>query len=227
MKVKYGQIIAEGRGKLGGLVGSRNTYGAYFRTKVTPTNPGTAAQIQSRQYMTNASQAWKGLTEAQRLLWNSTSLNYSRTDIFGDQANLTGFNLFMRLNKNLLEIGEAQITNAPQPVEVDGQTSISVVADTTAGTMNITFAPAITADSKVLLFATPALSAGKNFVKSELRKVKIMDVGDVSPFDAAADYIVKYGALPPVGSKIFVAMKAIDKATGNPGSYLKASDIAV
>jgi hypothetical protein len=48
MKVLYGQIISEARGKLGGLVASKNTYGNYMRNKVTPANPQTTEQVAAR-----------------------------------------------------------------------------------------------------------------------------------------------------------------------------------
>ena len=225
--IKMAHIVAEARGSIAGTVFSKNTYGAYLRAKVTPVNPQTVAQQSSRNFMTTVAQTWRGLTQLQRDLWNGSAVNFSRTNIFGDSVQLTGFNLFMRLNKNLLEIGGSQIANAPQPASVPGFESLSVVANTTLGTMDATFSPAIDASVSVQVFATAPLSAGKQFVKSEFRKIAVLTSADTSPEDLAAAYIVKYGALPPVGSKIFIGFKPTNATTGQAGTMLKASSIAV
>ncbi len=224
--IKMAHIVAEARGSIGGTVFSKNTYGAYLRAKVTPVNPSTVAQQISRNFMTTVAQTWRGITQLQRDLWNSSAVNFSRTNIFGDSVQLTGFNLFMRLNKNLLEIGGSQIADAPQPASVPGFESLSVAADTTLATMLATFAPAIDASIDVQVFATAPLSAGKQFVKSEFRKIAVLTVADVSPEDLAAAYVAKFGALPPIGSKIFIGLKPTNNTTGQAGTMLKASDIA-
>ena len=227
MKVKYTAFLSEARGSEAGTVASRNTYGSYFRQKVTPVNPSSQPQQLVRQLLASVAQAWRGITENQRKLWNLSSDNFSVTDIFGDQITLTGFNLFGRLNRNLQTINEATLTDAPQPVAVTGFTSLSVVADTTGGTLNATFTPAIVADVKVVVAATAPQSAGKSFVKSEYRKIKIGDIGDLSPFDLAAAYIVVFGGLPPVGSKVFIRFKPVQFPTGLDGTEISASDIAI
>lgn len=226
--IKMAHIVAEARGSIAGTVFSRNTYGAYLRAKVTPVNPQTVAQQLTRNFMTTVAQTWRGITQLQRDLWIQSSVNFTRTNVFGDSVKLTGFNLFMRLNKNLLEIGGSQIADAPQPASVPGFESLALAADTGGlGTLIATFAPAIDASVDVQVFATAPLSAGKQFVKSELRKITVLTVADVSPEDLTAVYIAKFGALPPVGSKVFIGVKPTNNTTGQAGSLLKASTIAV
>lgn len=225
--LKFTAFLADARGSVNGTVFSRNTYGAYARTKVTPVNPASTSQQNVRQDLATRSQGWRGLTDAQRSLWNQVAINFTRTNVFGDGVPLTGFNLYVRLNRNLFSIGVAAIDNAPQPASVFGFTSLSVVADTTAGTMNATFAPAIPAGTSVIVFATAPQSAGKTFVKSEYRQITVLTTADVSPEDLAAAYIAKFGALPPVGSKAFIKFKPVNDTTGQAGTTLQASDIAV
>jgi len=227
--IKMAHIVAEARGAIAGTVFSKNTYGAYLRTKVTPVNRQTTFQQGVRQFLASTAQDWRGLTQAQRDLWNQFAVNFNRTNIFGDSVGLTGFNLFMQLNRNLLEVNVAPITAAPTPADVYGFTSASLVADTTGGTMTATYAPALGADDAVIVYATAPLSQGKDFAKSELRKIRVLTdaVGDNSPVDIAAEYITKFGALPPVGTKVFVQLKGVNEVTGQAGVSLKLSDIAI
>lgn len=226
-KVKFSWGIAEMRNKLEGSVFSRNRGGAYIRNKVTPLNPQTSFQTGVRNFFGAISQGWRSLTASQRLAWNQAVSNFIGTDIFGDAKELSGSQLHQKLNLNLKNISEAVITAPPVPGDINSFTSMTVTADTTAGTMNVAFAPAIDAGDKVLLYATAPLSPGISFVKNRFRIITVLDNADVTPFDAAADYIVKFGALPAVGQKIAVKTRIIEKATGLSGIELTDEDIAV
>lgn len=227
MKFLPGLGVGDLRGSLGGTTASRNTYGSYFRRKVTPVNTNTNAQQLVRQRLATISQAWSGLTPGERTAWNEVANQFSRTNVFGDQVPLTGFNLFVKLNRNLLEIGEAQISTAPQPKAVPGFTSLGLTADTGGGTYEAAFTPAIPASIKVLVYATAPLSAGVSFVKSEFRLIDTLTTAETTPEDLAAVYIVKFGALPPVGAKSFIRFRSILIASGQPGAIIQDSDIAI
>lgn len=227
MKAKFGMIVVEGRGKLGGHVASRNRGGAYFRTKVTPVNPSTTAQQNVRNSFTDLSQGWRALTPAQRLQWNNAVPNYQRTDIFGDLKTPSGKDLYQRLNGNLLAAGQAIINTPVMPQGSDSFTSFTLAANTTGGTLTATFAPAIAAGSSVVVLATAALSPGVSFAKNKFRQIEVLVNGDVSPYDLAASYILKFGALPPIGSKVFVKMSQVNDTSGERSIEIQAEDIAV
>ena len=83
MKLKFGALVVDGSGKIGGQVVSSNRGGKYLRTKVTPSNPSTVAQQNARALLSSLSTQWADLTEAQRLSFNSAVSNFATTDIFG------------------------------------------------------------------------------------------------------------------------------------------------
>jgi len=227
MKAKFGAIVVDGRGKIGGHVASKNRAGSYFRTKVTPVNPQTAAQAAVRNRLSGLSSAWRGLTAAQRAAWNAATSDFAKTDIFGDIKNPTGFNLYQRLNNNLLAIGEAAISVPPQVTAVDAFTSLSVAAEdgTVAESLTATFAPAIAADHSVKLFATPPMSQGISFVKSEYRLIDILTNADASPLDILAAYQAKFGSTGAAGQKIFIKLVQVENSTGIEGIPITASAI--
>lgn len=226
-RIKLAHIAADIRGKVGGTVFSKGTYGAYIRTKVTPVNVRSNAQVAVRQSLTAISQAWKSLAAGEIIAWNNAVQNFKGTNIFGDVKVLTGFNLYGRLNRNLDQISQAQITAPPVPAAVPAFTTASLVADTTAGTLTLTYTPAIPANVSVIVKATPYQSAGKNFVKSEYRQVVVLLTANASPANLAAAYIARFGALPPIGTKVFVSVTPVLQDSGLPGTELTMSDIAV
>lgn len=223
MKVKYGAIVTEGRGKINGFVASRNKAGAYFRTKVTPSNPDTTYQAAVRSRLASRSQAWKGLTDIQRTAWNSAVGDFTKTDVFGDTQTPSGFNLYVALNNNIINIGESALTTPPVPQSVIAFTSLSVAAANGAQTLTVTFAAAIAATEKILLFATPAVSPGKSFVKNLYRQIGVLTSTDTSPYDAETEYIAKFGSIGEAGQKIFIKAVPVSVASGQAGSALSAS----
>ena len=225
-KIKLTAMVAEIRGKLNGTVFSRNSSGAYVRNKVTPVNPNTPFQSNVRADFTTVAQDWRDLTVAERNAWNQGVVAFSHTDIFGDNVPLSGFNLHQSLNLNLLAVGQAVITAPPLPGTVFNFTSASLAADFTLQTVTLTYAPAIPAGTSVLVKATAALSAGKSFVKSELRQIDIILAADVSPFSIETEYIAKFGAVGAVGSKLFMELRAVDDTTGQGGGRRLISAIA-
>lgn len=225
MKVKFGSIVTEGRGKINGHVASRNRAGAYFRTKVTPVNPNTSYQATVRSRMAARAQAWRGLTASQRAAWNAAVKDFAKTDIFGDIQNPSGFNLYCSLNNNLINIGESALTTPPVASAVINFTSFSIAAAEGAGTLTLTFAAAIAATEKILVFATPALSPGKNFVKSEFRQIDVLTNADTSPYSAETEYEAKFGDIGAAGQKIFVKLVPVSVASGQQGIGVIASAI--
>lgn len=224
-KVKFSALISEMRGKLNGSVFSRNRGGAYIRNKVTPLNPQTIFQVGVRSFFTTLTQAWRGLAAAERAAWNSAVANFVGTDIFGDSLTLSGANLHQRLNLNLLNIGEPAITTPPVPAPVIPFATMTLAVSEGGGTVAIAYTDVILATDTVLVFMTPGVSPGREFVKNDYRLIGVMEAADVTPFDIAAAYITKFGAIPAEGQKIFVKVKTIIKLSGLQSGELTAQTL--
>jgi hypothetical protein len=227
MKTLFGAIVVDGRGKLGGHVASKNRHGSYFRTKVSPSQPASVYSGNVRGRLSTISMAWRGLTEATRILWNNAVGDFKKTDVFGAIHNPSGFNLYQMLNNNALNVGASAITLPPVPLTVPGFTAFSAVCDNSDGSVTLTFAPAIAATEKVKLFASAAQSGGKSFIKSELRQIGVLDSTSTSPFVATSLYTAKFGVVGAVGKKIAFAMQQVKLTTGQAGGKIQCSTIIV
>lgn len=214
MKAKFGSIVVDGRGKLGGHVYSKNRAGAYVRTKVTPVNPQTSSQVNARAILTQQSQDWRGLTEAQRTAWNNAVNDFQRTDIFGDLKAPTGLNLFTRLNANILHAGGAVLTAPPAASSAPDYVTFTAAASVGGGTFSIGFAPTpVPANTAYVVECTAQVSPGKNFLKNLYRIVQVFPAADATPTSIFAAYIAKFGALT-LGQKIGVRITAVNLLTG-------------
>ncbi len=225
MKAKFGAIVVDGRGKVGGHVASKNRSGSYFRTKVSPSNPQSNAQIAARARLTANAQGWRGLTESQRSAWNNAVGDFKKTNVFGDSVNPSGFNLYCQINIALALAGAAGVSVPPLPSEVAYLTSLSATAVSTTGVVTITYAPVLGANDALVIEGTPSMSAGKSFVKNQFRVIGVYDSTDVSPLAITADYAAKFGAPGEAGQKIHFRCKVIDKVTGLMGAVVQATAV--
>lgn len=227
MKLKFGAIVVDGRGKVGGHVMSKNRAGAYMRTKVSPVNAQTSSQLGVRNRFTNFAQGWRGLTQAQRDAWNAAVSDFAKTDVFGDLKNPTGFNLYQRLNNNLSVVGASAILVPPLPAAVGEVVASSLTAEdgTVAESLSLVLGDAVPAGTAVKVFATAPQSAGKSFVKSEHRLIGTLAAAATTPVNLLADYQAKYGSTGQAGQKIFVKIVAINTTTGQSGTPSEVSAI--
>lgn len=215
MKIKWGALVVDGRNKIGGQVASKNRAGAYLRNKVTPVNPQSSYQVTVRARLSSLASGWRGLTQAQRLAWNSAVSDYKKTDIFGDIQNPSGFNLYVKLNSNLINIGVASISTPPLPVAVSVFTTATLAGAAGAQSLSLTVTPTTQPTSETIIVrATPAQSAGKFFVKSEFRQIATFTAATAGAYDLASAYIAKFGPIGPAGVKIFVQVVHVNETTG-------------
>lgn len=208
MKIKFGAIVVAGSGKIGGHVASKNRGGAYLRTKVTPSNPQTPDQSNARGILASLSTGWSLLTSDQRASWNNAVKDFATTDIFGDIKNPSGINLFVKLNANLINSNQGQITTAPAKMEIPAFTISSVLFDVSeSGDGLITLSNSNSDSLQAIISATPKVTAGTSYVKNLFR---IIDANTIDGTDLGYQdsYIAKFGELV-VGDKFFVRVETV------------------
>jgi hypothetical protein len=225
MKLKFGAIVVDGRNKIGGHVMSKNRAGAYMRTKVSPVNPRSSSQSNVRERLSSISSSWRSLQPAEILAWNAAVDAWKKTDIFGDLKKPSGFNLFQRLNNNIALMAFPAITTPPVPVAVSAFNTFA--AAVVSGTsVTLTWLPdALSGNEKILLSATPGLSKGVSFAKSQFRVIATDVTGADTPYTATTDYIAVFGSVPVTGKKVFFELKVINTVTGQSGVPIICSDI--
>ena len=226
MKIKWGALVVDGRNKIGGHVASKNRSGAYMRTKVTPVNGRSLAQVSVRTRLSTISAGWKALTAALIASWNNAVADYKKTDIFGDIQNPSGFNLYQKLNNNLANVGGTAITTPPLPVSVSTFSTISCCAAAGTPALSLAVAPAtLPATEYLIVRATAPQSAGKSFVKSEFRQITVLTTITAGAANLLAVYTAKFGSVGAAGGKIFIEAVHVNKVTGQASQPQKVSCI--
>jgi len=224
-KVKFTAVVADMRNKLNGSVFARNRGGAYVRTKVTPLNPQSIAQVAARNLLTSLAQGFRSLSQEQITAWNEAVTQWQTTDIFGDLVSPTGLALYVRLNANISNGGGAQLDTPPAPVGAAALVSLNLTSSVGDGSFIIDFDPAsVPVNHTMFIESTAMLSPGINNANSRFRKIATAAETTAAPIDLGADQTAKFGALVE-GQKAYVRCKLINILTGEVSLALKASTI--
>lgn len=227
-KVKFSALVSGMSGKLNGSVLFKGRNGDVIRTKVTPVNPNTTAQSLVRSVLAYLSSKFRTLTQAQIAAWNSAVANFAKTDIFGDLRNPTGLQLYVKLNANLANVGAAYIAVPPNINDAAsgaaGLDELTVSSDVSDTEMIVGRGATVPAGMALVIEATAPQSAGRNFVKSQFRKIKSLAAAVVDDTDIWADYVAKFGA-PAAGDKVFIRAYYTNITSGLKSQPLQASCI--
>lgn len=222
MKIKFGAIVVDGRGKLGGHVFAKNLGGAFMRTKVTPANPNTGSQAGVRSLFGAISAQWSGLTAAQRSAWNNAVANWQNTNIFGDLKKPSGKALFQRLNNQAQSAGLSGFTAVPAKLEMPDDIVSAVVISIAGATLTLTGANT-DATTQVVIGATPVLSAGTSAIGTKARQIYAAAGNTELSEYAYAAYVAKFG-VPAVGDNILITVKyVLASGQASPQQIIKAS----
>lgn len=140
-----GPMVAEARGKLGGLIFSRNGGGTYAKTMAVPTNPATILQGNVRADFAQLASDWtETLTPIQRDAWIDYAAATPWTNSLGQVINLTGTNWFVKLNAVRLQAALAIVVAPPAVGTSEPQDNSFNISDVTPsdpgpGQIEVTF----------------------------------------------------------------------------------------
>ena len=215
-KVNFGTTINDARGKIAGIVMSKNKSGSYVRTKVTPINPRTPAQQQVRSNFANGAKAWSGtLSAASRAAWVTFANTYPRRDIFGNSITLNGLNMYLSLNMvlNQLGVGSAAVPPATSAITPATWAPAWAVLSATAMTFNeLTDSP--DAAPYNYLFATRPLPPGRKATPSDYRFIyAAADPGVSGTVSVFNEYQAVFAA-PVPGLAVFGLIATADSVSG-------------
>ena len=191
-------------GSAAGSTASRNRFGQYLRTRASPVQPRTPAQLNQRARMTTNAAAYRALTDAQRAGWLSLGESITRTDSLGQSYTLNAFMAYCSVNNNKLDAGDAAVADAPAIVTPPDLLTVTVTLTNAAFSIAYTATPLATG-VRLFIFASPQRSAGISF-EADYRLISVTAAAAASPANVLAAYTAKFG-VPVTGNKIFLKLE--------------------
>ena len=189
-----------------------------------PTGQTTSAQVVRRASLSKITKTYKTLTDSQMQEWERLAEHTSGQSVFGQKAQLTGINLYVRLNANRVMAGEALIADAPAAVVAVPNVSYSAVEVTP----QLVIFGGITHESspyKLVVKMSGSQSAGisNGWSKTVIISSDVED--DWGEADLTALYLKTIGVEPTPGQKVFIESYWLDTSTGFTGQVFKDSVI--
>ncbi len=209
-----GAAVSEIRGKLGGIVFTRTRYGAIARQFVKPVVSTTEYATNAKARLGAATQAWQGLTGAQKLAWTEFAAGRPVIGALGEQQILTGHVAYVGIRTRMALAGVALLTDPPVGTPPLPLTSLTLTADIGAGDVEVAFTATPTgATEQLWIWACAVSSSGINYITNLLRYITTSPGATASPYVFQAPLEARIGALQ-VGMTMHVLVSVFDNATG-------------
>lgn len=201
-------------------VGGRNI----LSVKAWPTGPTTNAQVARRTSMSKISKSWKLLTNEQMREWDRLAEHASSASVLGQKTEITGMNLYIRLNVNRAMAGEALLSTAPEGNVAVPNVEFSQVIVTPQLVVlgGVRHQPA---PYKLVVKMSASQSAG---ISNGWSKTVIITPGiedDWGEADVTKLYLKTIGVEPVPDQKVFVEAYWLDTSTGFAGLEARKSVI--
>lgn len=225
-KVKFGAVISDTRGSVGGVTFSKARSGAVIRAASVPRKQQTAFTQVIRSNLSNLAKRWFAtLTQVQRNAWIALAAANPVIDVFGNTHVLTGQQFYVRVNQLRSSAGLAYIDDAPADQAVVALLTVTVTA-TAPATLSLAFtATPLDGSHRLYIYASPSLSPGKLATKKDMKFIGVSGLAQASPFAAGALYTARFGNM--VATKLISVMVAAfrdDRGVLSP--FLFSSDPA-
>ena len=218
--IAFGGFSGSAKGVTARQVGGRSI----LSLKCYPTGVATGAQLVRRASLKKISKSWATLTNEQRQEWDRLAEHATGASSLGQKAELSGLNLYVRLNANRVMAGEAVLANAPA-----GQVAVPNVEYTSVGvTPQLVVFGGIKHESapyKMVVKMSGSQSSGisNGWSKTVIISSEVED--DWGEADVTRLYLKTIGVEPTPGQKVFIEAYWLDTSTGFTGQVFKDSVI--
>ena len=213
--MRYKPSIAFDRmsGSAKGVTASSNKGAIFIRTRGTGSKKRTADQATIKSIFRLLTQSWKNLTQPQIVQWNNAAKSQSGRRVLGQRAQLTGSNLYLRLNFWVVRCGGQPLTTPPELSGVE-QPAAAMAAISSSSFILRLNQPPQQPGLKLVLMATAPQTVGT-----------ITGVGRGSTFcdplnpmaqaiNLMPSYTSKFGTLNESKPKVFLRYFYVNPSTG-------------
>jgi len=195
---------------------SKNRAGQYVRNRRSPVQPiGTGRRAVARANFGSASSSWAGITDAQRAAWATFADGVPYIDRLGQSIKLTGHQMFVAVNSQLLNCGSGVSETPPGDTTVPVLSDVVLSAAITGGVLSADFTSTGTAADFILCAVAPLQSAGRSFV-GRWWQAQVFP-GNVTAAEVYDQFVAEFGALVE-GRKVFMKLTPVNQygVTGAP-----------
>lgn len=201
-RLKYGIIVTEIKGKVAGMVFQGGNNSKVLRASNNKRNSKSASLSLSTSILSQITSQWKLLTNSDRLAWATAALSYPFVDSFGSTYFGSAYQCFTSYNRNLLTIGSTMVTT---PSIVVPSINVGPFTFSSSTKDNVSIDPTITLVTSqfYLIYATPALSMGRNNNNAKFKLIAAVDMNGLTTIKVNPFYEKVFGSFSSDSKVIF------------------------
>jgi hypothetical protein len=195
-KIRLGGMAAQASGSMGGIVYSRNRYGAYIRARSVPTKSMTEFALAAKARMSTISAGFQSLTGAQKAAWQEWALVNVKADVFGEKQPLTAAAAYNGINVRRMLMAQVPLLVPSLLPAPNALKTLSLTGDIGAGSVTAVYtATPVGANDVLWLKACVVDSAGIAYVQNYLKFIGISAFAQASPYDFQSQLEARFGTL--------------------------------
>lgn len=218
MKVQYGSIVVDARGKVGDVVASKNHAGNFLRELVIPVDVPSVYKTTSREQFGLIAQEWRKLQQFQRDLWNRQAMEFTILSVFATVRKPSGFHLFLSLNMYRFYIELPFLFNAPNFEATEFRSCVSLRAYGDSDDIRLTMSGPVPVNTRMLVYSSLPVSQGISKYHSTYYFLRIYATGSATEYGISESFINRFGRDIQEGEKMFVKVVYVDENTGIPSN---------
>lgn len=190
--LKFGAIITDMKGKLGGQVFQGGNNSKVIRNNSYKKGTSTTARQAANRLIYSVSTLWRGLNDTQRGEWATAALSWGFVDKFGNAYYGNGYQCFMAFNTGRLQSFEAVVSSPNAPVSAESA-GVFVISADDATVMDVNWDVDTTVVQNFLLYMTAPTTAGKNPNNLKYRFITSGATNGATSGSCSAEYDAVYG----------------------------------
>lgn len=213
-KIKFGAVITDSRGHIGGITYKWSKDGNVAQRLVTPTRHMSPESSTARARFSSLSRRWWSiLTPTQRTAWRALAAANPRVNVWGDEFPRTGHMLYVGVNALLLQSGYPSVDTAPPSQTVTALSTLTLTT-TAPETATLTFTPSpIPANHVLYVRARANFSPGILPGASAMRFLLASAEDITSPYNIGTQWTTQFGPLTQ-GRQQAVQAALLNSSTG-------------
>jgi hypothetical protein len=218
MKIAWGVMVGDARGKTGTVCATLTRSGPVLRGLFRARQSKTQAQLEMRAAFGSLSSLWADPSmNAYRGAWVQLGLDHPEQNLWNADIYKTGLQWFIRANKNRQTVGESIILEAPAFAAVGDPGALSAqYSPGSPPTIEVSATQEPSATQAVVILATRGLSMGILTLSHQQRKIFTELPVTGSPWAVGPAYIAKFGN-PVPNKNIFFQAHYLDVPQGRTG----------
>lgn len=205
--VQYGTIVTEIRGKVAGQVFKGTAAGSVLQNKAAGPGKGSASGkftkadagrvIRGNANMADNAGNWRNLSAGEKSAWSTAAPNFPFKNKFGQDYTASGYQLYMSVNQNLLNIGQAVVTTPPTPSDLVPTPVITVAPNMSGDKFEMT--GSVPSGYIMTVYASSNMSNGRSFEQGRMKAIKQLPAGTSFPYVLDSYYVDLFGPIPTNG----------------------------